>query len=300
MDKPIIKRYFSEDILESVKKDFKFLFDKIIKSGFEYDLQIRDNYFNLYYKGNSLAKVMCKDIPKYKVHINTIFFEHKDNHVRNDPRFEGKITTVGDYVCLTITYELLHPLFQGKYLKYFSSKIKERQFQEEIAFEQMLITDNMDNQNNRDLIIVDRQVMDRASATKMDLLALRHKIGNDYQFCVIEVKLGNNPELRGDVIDQLKGYIDRISDNFDDYKECYKKNIEQKQDLTGHDADGKAKSLLEKSMEINIVPDVSGIVIVGGYSGIAKKHFEKLKEKAPNNIKILHLKNEIDFSKAIN
>ena len=69
---PIIKRYFSPDIFESVKKDFKFLIDKIIKSGFEYDMQIREDCFNLYYKGNSLAKVMCQYAreSKYEVRIN--------------------------------------------------------------------------------------------------------------------------------------------------------------------------------------------------------------------------------------
>src|SRR3989304_62609 len=49
---PIIKRFFSPDIFEAVtfKQDFKFMIDKIIKSGFEYDMQIREDYFNLYYK----------------------------------------------------------------------------------------------------------------------------------------------------------------------------------------------------------------------------------------------------------
>jgi hypothetical protein len=33
---------------------------------------------------------------------------------------------------------------------------------------------------------------------------------SNYQLYVIEVKLGTNPELKGDVINQLKGYIHRI------------------------------------------------------------------------------------------
>src|SRR3990172_7398062 len=68
--------------------------EKIIKSGFEYDMQIREDYFNLYYKGNSLAKVMCKYAreSKYEVRINKSFYE--DNFLDNDPlkRFTGKIT----------------------------------------------------------------------------------------------------------------------------------------------------------------------------------------------------------------
>lgn len=49
------------------------------------------------------------------------------------------------------------------------------------------------------------------------------------RFCIIEVKLGNNPELRGDVITQIKGYISRISENFKDYKKCYELNLVRQQ-----------------------------------------------------------------------
>ena len=292
---PIIKRFFSPDIFEAltVKQDFKFMIDKIIKSGFEYDMQIREDYFNLYYKGNSLAKVMCKYAreSKYEVRINKSFYE--DNFLDNDPlkRFTGKITPMGDYISIKITNELLHPLFQDKYLAEFTSRIKERQYQEEIAFEHMLITDNTDRQ---DLIIIDRQIMDSMDRTmRMDLLALRQIMGNDYQFCVVEVKLGNNPELQGDVIKQLKGYVDRISVNFDDYKYCYELNFKQKQGLGLYESQDKIKSLI-----INIINGVSGIIVVSGYSGKAKKRIEELRQKSPD-INILPLWNKIDFSKEI-
>ena len=155
----------------------------------------------------------------------------------------------------------------------------------------MLITDNTDRQ---DLIIIDRQIMDSMDRTmRMDLLALRQIMGNDYQFCVVEVKLGNNPELQGDVIKQLKGYVDRISVNFDDYKYCYELNFKQKQGLGLYESQDKIKSL-----KINIINGVSGIIVVSGYSGIAKKRIEELRQKSPD-INILPLWNKIDFSKEI-
>jgi len=46
MSKPVIRRYLSEEVLKAVTKDFKFLIDKVKALGFEYDLQIRDNFFN--------------------------------------------------------------------------------------------------------------------------------------------------------------------------------------------------------------------------------------------------------------
>ena len=55
-----IKRYFSKDNLKRIKKDFKFLISLIDKSYGEFDFAIRNNYFNIYYKGNSLAKVEPK------------------------------------------------------------------------------------------------------------------------------------------------------------------------------------------------------------------------------------------------
>ena len=163
-------------------------------------------------------------------------------------------------------------------------KVKEVNYQEETTFEQMLTTDNV---NRKDLIIIDRQVVDKFNRTKMDILTLKQKSSDDYQFCIVEVKLGNNPELRGDVSTQLKGYIERISNHFEDYKKCYEINIMQKQSF----------GLVNQSLNVNIVPGVLGVVVVLGYSWIAQKSIKELKQKDPS-IKVLHLKNSIDISKA--
>ncbi|MBA7633047.1 hypothetical protein ES703_40603 [subsurface metagenome] len=279
----IIKRYFSEDILNHIKSDFGFLIDKIIRSGFEYDLQIRNNYFNLYYKGNSIGKISYSTKTQlYKVEIHNKFINKKIKE-----RFTPK---EGTYLIFMLRKEQLHPLFSSKNLSSMAQKVKNVKHQEEIAFEQMIMTDNVKRQ---DLIIIDRQIVDATGRTKIDLLALTQmqKKDNDYQFCVIEVKLGNNPELKGAVSGQLKEYINRISDNFEDYKKCYEKNFTQKQELGLFDD----PSL--KCLKINIVPGVQGLVVVLGYSGIAKESIYELKKKDPT-IKILHLKNIIDLSKA--
>lgn len=279
----IIKRYFSEDIFNHIKSDFGFLIDKIIRSGFEYDLQIRNNYFNLYYKGNSLGKISYSTKTQlYKVEIHNRFINKKIKE-----QFTPK---EGTYLVFMLRKEQLYLLFSSNNLLSMAQKVKNVNYQEEIVFEQMVMTDNVKRQ---DLIIIDRQIVDATSKTKMDLLALTQmqKKDNDYQFCVIEVKLGNNPELKGAVSGQLKEYIDRISDNFEDYKKCYEKNFTQKQELGLFDD----PSL--KNLKINIVPGVQGLVVVLGYSGIAKESIDELKKKDPT-IKILHLKNIIDLSKA--
>jgi hypothetical protein len=278
MKNPVIKRYISDNkAFETIKNDFGFLVKKIKDSGFEYDLQIRDGYFNLYYKGNSIGKISYKKTQKkYEVRIHQRFIDDKIKK-RFSPVYKNS------YLTFKITSKQLHPLFSSQNLNSMANEVKKVDFQEEVIFEQMLMTDNIDRE---DLIIIDRQVMDKISKTKMDLVALKKKENNDYQFCVIEVKLGNNPELKGNVISQLKDYIERIEDHFDDYKKCYEQNFKQKQEM----------GLFDKPDDINIVRDVIGVVVVMGYSGIAKQSIKKLEQK-DSSIKVIQLSNRLDLKK---
>jgi hypothetical protein len=285
MSTRVIKRYFSEDIFDEIKSNFGFLIANIIRSGFEYDLQIRDNYFNLYYKGNSLGKIKYNKRNKlYTVNIHSKFVSDKIK-----ARFNAQERKADSYLRFSLSLEQLKSLYGSKNLLSIARKVKDVNYQEEISFEQMLITDNV---NRSDLIIIDRQIREKNTGTKIDLLALKQTKGNSYQFCVIEVKLGNNPELKGKVVGQLKGYMKRISDNFPAYKKCYELNLKQKQQL----------GLIDKNLTVNIVKGIWGVVVVGGYSGIAEeriKELKKLKQKQHPDIMILPLKNIIDFSRVI-
>ncbi len=284
MSKPaVISRYLSLTTCEAVKNDFGFLINKIRESGFEYDLQIRDDYLNLYYKGNSIGKISYRtDKKAYEVTINRKFL--KDSILKHFPLKSGN-TSKEPYAVFVLPCKQLHPFFSSNNLDSMSQKVKDVHFQEEIIFEQMLLTDNA---NRDDLIIIDRQVIDKEHLTKMDLLALKQEAAGKYQFLVLEVKLGNNPELKEDVYKQLKGYVERIDKNFYDYKDCYELNFKQKQGL----------GLFPGNLNIEIVEGVLGIVVVGGYSGLAKKNISELKANHPD-IKVLHIKNEISFNNLI-
>jgi hypothetical protein len=120
----------------------------------------------------------------------------------------------------------------------------------------------------------------------MDLLALKREKGHDYKFCIIEVKLGNNRELSSDVITQLKNYVERIKGHFKDYKMCYEQNFNQKREL----------GLFVKPNSIRIIPGVLGIVVVMGYSGLAKQSINALKQKDPS-IKVIQLSNRLSTKK---
>ena len=152
---------------------------------------------------------------------------------------------------------------------------------EEINFEQMLITDNL---NREGFIFIDRQVTDSRIRKRLDLLGLKQAEGNQYKFVVAEVKLGNNKELKNDVALQLKGYVSHIQENFKDYKKCYETQFEQKQEL------GLFEEL--KFDEIEIINPVEGLVVVGGYSGLAKQQIKILKKSHPD-IEVIHFTHEI-------
>ena len=266
-----IKRYLSDINLQRFKTDFKNSIKIINSSNGELDLAIRDNYLNIYYKGCSLAKISLKAPNKYKVNIHRKFFEGTD---ADNPVFFDAKTISNNYVSLTLTAKKPPLRFlQQKHINQFCGKIKQVNYGEEIVFEQALITDNLERD---DLIIIDRQITDRVlSRKRMDLLAIEQveAKSNKYRFLVIEVKLGNNPELESDVAKQLNGYAKHIEKHFNDFKECYEKMYEQKRQIGLLNA--------RAFLSIEIEKPVKGVVVVGGYSILAKKSIANLKTAFP-------------------
>ena len=282
-----IKRYIEDKFdFKKIKEDFGFLVDKVTKSNHGYDLQIRENYFNLYYRGNNVAKIEIDKDGLYTITTHTNFYE--GSKVSEDSRFKGKFKKIDKYGSIDLAGKDLAPFFQEKYLKEFSRKI-EKHAKGEATFQQMLISDNS---GREDLLIIDSEV-GAGDRKRIDLLALKKKDNGKYQFVVIEVKLGNNKELEEDkegntkVADQLDSYVKNINDKFYDYKSCYEKNFCQKKALGLFDHIG--------ADEISIEEDVMGLIIITGYSELADERIEKLREKR-KDIKILQFKNYIEWS----
>lgn len=262
-----IKRFFSDENLERVKDDFSFLIEMIKELKGELDLAIRDNYFNIYYKGNSLAKVTPKRNDSYHISINSKFI----NDTKADKRvfFEN---SESNYQNFLLNKNKVHPFFQKRHINEFNSKIKEIHYGEEIEFEQSLITDNL---NRQEFLFIDRQVTDTVLRRKrLDLLALNQVEGNIYQFLVCEVKMGNNPELKGKVASQLTNYVNHISKYFNEYKECYEMHYLQKKGL--------GLIIKEPSWpQVKIVKPVKGVILVGGYSGLGDDKIRQLNKNFP-------------------
>lgn len=261
-----IKRFFSAENLERIKRDFDFLLSFVTQSYGEYDFAIRDNYFNLYYKGYSIGKIEPIKDGEYRATIHNKFF-YQTNADKSGQYLHKKPS--GNYWTITLQPRQLHSFFQKRNIVEFASKVR-NEGSGEIEFEQSLITDNLEN---KDIIIIDRQITDtQLKRRRMDLLALKRIEGNKYQFLIIEVKLGNNTELQGEVVKQLQYYIDHIIGYIKEYKYCYVKHFKQKVEL----------GLIRNQPEIEIIESVSGKIVVGSYYGIAKPKVDALRNNNQN------------------
>ena len=263
----MITRSIGNEHFERVCQDFKFIVDRIHDENGELDLRLRDNYFNLYYRGNSLAKVNVDRLP-YTIEINKAFAMQ----VIDNARF-GEPKVSKEYCVYKVDPKKLHAFLSKTVIDGLCRKIKTRNYGEEITFEQLLITDNQDR---ADFVIIDRQVQGGTlGRSRIDLLALQHTgTGKQYKFVIVEVKLGNNPELRGDVADQLQRYVEIMDRDFLEYKQCYERTYRQMKELR----------LLEEAIfkEVEIVKPVTGLIVVGGYPGLARQAELDLKQGHPN------------------
>ncbi len=247
-------------------KDFVFLFDSIRRQCGELDLRLRNDYFNVYYRGNSLAKVkfLRED---YDVQIHKEF----GAGVFDEDRF-GAPRSQGNYLVWHLKKGQLPSFLQSRHIKSLAKRIKNRNFSEETAFEQMLITDNMDRSG---LILIDRQIEGGSIPGRMDLLALRQVDGdsNRYHFLILELKMGNSSDLTMKVAAQLKGYINAVTKDFDQFKASYECVYRQL----------KAVGMFPqcRHSEVDIVKGVQGLVVVGGYSGLADKALRQLRQYSP-------------------
>lgn len=280
--KPSINRVLSEEQLVFVEKNLKFLTNYIKDSYGELDMQIRNKYISIYYKGNSLAKITpnVKDETfKFEIHkafnIKEVIAKLKDHRFTPEEKIFKNSKANNDYDCAKITIRDVHPFFQKKVINGISSNIKSYNTRsEEIAFEQSIMTDNIGNIN---FFIIDRQVtISNYNKNKIDLLALKKRNENDdiYDFVILEVKLGNNSELKEKVYYQLNKYSKMIKDNLRSFQKCYEINYQQKRKI-GIIGDENWPKFIQ------IGDKVMSKIVVGFYSGIGKRHIEQLRKKFP-------------------
>jgi len=263
------RRWIREEYFREFLDQFGFLLRRVAAERGEYDIRLRRDYFNLYYKGNSLARVDVGHLP-YRIKIHRDFAGQLF-----DPKEFGPIKQAVSYQIYHVPPgNRLRSFFSKGRLKRLAAAIKRRNYSEETTFEQMLITDNL---RSADIIFIDRQVEGgKLGRSKIDLLALTpvEAGSNVFRFLIVEVKLGNNPELSGKVGKQLQRYIGHMSQDLQTFARCYEKQYEQFRTM------GFLEHL--QHLRIKIEGPVTGCVVVGGYSGLAAEAIGVLKSRYPN------------------
>jgi len=279
-EKPTIERYLHQEgeNWEKMKRELKPLVKLISSSHDEYSLQLRDDYFNIYYQGNSVAKVEPNKNGTYSVSIHREFisagmYEKLDEY--SLIKHPAGIKSIGKYIRFRVKAKDLHAFFQRGHLNNISSKIRAVHNGEEITMEQVIVTDN---HPSHDFIIIDRQVADHLNLSRVDLLALKRDSTNTFHFVVIEVKLGRNSELRQKAGKQVSDYMKHIRENMDAYIKCYQRNYLQKKQL------GLFPEETPDSIELNKdTASVEGIVVACGYSNLAEQNIRSLKNTMHEN-----------------
>ncbi len=171
------------------------------------DLQIRDNYINIYYKGNSLLKLGPTKGLKYKPIINSKF------------TFGLSLPEELHDTVSTQQFIDLIPWLKENIQKYGKSSL-------EIEYEQLLIrANNLELKNNSEYFIIDRQYTTEAR-DRFDLTGFfwdrdGRKRGQTVPLCFFELKFALNSDLK-EVHDQIQRYYNHIANNSKNFaQECH-------------------------------------------------------------------------------
>jgi hypothetical protein len=176
-----LKSGFLSDITESVKHDP------------DLNLEIRDNYINVYYKGNSLLKLAETGSLQYKADINPKFLEGLVLH------FDFTESTVAQFLDAI-------PLIKQNITRSGKRSL-------EVEYEQMIIrANNFEPRNNTEYFIVDRQYTFKDG--RFDLTGIfwerKHRRKNqEVPVCLMEIKFALNADIK-EVHNQLARYYEYI------------------------------------------------------------------------------------------
>jgi hypothetical protein len=262
----IIERYLDAGNVERTRTELAFLLKAVRGSYGELELAFRKGRLSVYYRGNSLATIVFRPAGSFYVDIHERFFEGAGLDSNS------ATALVGRYRRAEVDAKGVHRLLKSANVSKLMRAIREVNHSEELAFEQILITDNPPSPG---FLFIDRQVQDRHMQRRLDLLGLRRLSNGRYGFVVVEVKLGKNGELSEAVASQLQTYVDHIKREAEAYSRCYALTYRQRFEL----------GLIGESMPDSIQIDgehVEGLVAVGGYTQKALAQADSLMASHPD------------------
>lgn len=273
----VVRRDLTAQNFERAQKDFRFLPKLLGSFQGELDVELRGTRMHVYHRGNRAVEVLFASDGMYTISMHKSFIPKNLSEALSKNGLKWTESKKGSYpVCKNIPKELLHPILQKAHLQAVCSRIKSIGYSEELHFEQMVIADNRDPK----CFIIDRQVSGTGLKKRsMDLLALVQRKAGDYRFLVLELKMGNNPELSGAVAGQLDGYMQHVKNNMSDYQTCYTEVYNQKLAL------GLLGDIGAPRESIVIADEVQGAIMVAGYTGMARSAIKKLKPMLPKDVR---------------
>lgn len=187
-------RKLSDTFLESLKSGFLAGITLAVIDDFDLNLEIRNNYINLYYKGHSLLKLVESSPARYKVDINI--------------KFIGNLNIPKELVDQETTNQFVKaiPGIKQKIVEHGKGSL-------EIEYEQMIIrANNYERRNNSEYFIVDRQYTDdlgRFDLTAIYWQAQHRRWNQEVAMCLMEIKCALNPEIAS-IHSQLERYYEAI------------------------------------------------------------------------------------------
>lgn len=199
--------------------------------GDDIDIQIRNNYINLYYKGASLLKFQWRNRDNYIIEISEAYFRPiepngmgvypkccKDKKGKNRPRiYEYDYKSI-----LKLKHGFQTLISQLKRNIDYLGRGREN------AFEQLFIENNLNQKNSPEFIILDRQIV-AGGLKRLDLVAISQIENSDeYRLNLIELKYGEDPRI-ADVHDkQLDQYYKIFLNDYEHIASEYEEIIKQK------------------------------------------------------------------------
>lgn len=189
-------RHLSPTFLDNLTNGFLAPLTARVRADKDLDLEIRDNYLNIYYKGNSLLQLAERTPGQYPLTIHEKF----TRGLALPAALTGS-AEVEQFLAAVPQIKANISLYAGASL--------------EVEYEQLIIrANNFEPKSATEYFIIDRQYV-APGIGRFDLTGIywnrnQRRRGDVVQLCLMEVKFGLNDDIK-DVDQQLQRYYEAIA-----------------------------------------------------------------------------------------
>lgn len=267
-------RKLSKPFLNCLKSGFLSQITEYVKCDHDLNLEIRDSYINVYYKGNSLLK-LCEvgSLLHYKAEIHKKFLEGVEVSL------DFTESTVPQFVKNI-------PFIKENIIRYGKNSL-------ELEYEQMIIrANNFEHRNNTEYFIVDRQYTVKEG--RFDLSGIHWETNGrnrnrEVSVCLMEIKFALNKDIR-DVHEQLARYYEPIKNNAAQIAEELESMFRQKLELKLYDQEANRLKAMKSLTFSRDIKDFQFIIVLVDYNQNSTLLDLETIRKLPfaNQVKIFH------------